>query len=187
MTQTVQYDELADALARLGFTHGAAEFHGAVAGALCVSAPDSLDPLNLLGHATEDSPQSASALMQLVEQQLSALGDSEMVFAPLLPDDEEALSLRVRALCEWCEGFLYGLTTRAKLDLKACSEEAREIIEDFTQFTRAGVSDEDDEELEEAAYAELVEYIRVGVQLVFMELHPRESDAAPQAPSPTVH
>lgn len=187
MNQILEYDELSDALARLGFAHGAAEYHGAVVGALCVREPETIEPLLLLGRPTQENPVSARALRRLFAAQSSALGEADMAFAPLLPDDEEALALRVRALCQWCEGFIYGLSTRPNLDLSRCSGEAREVIEDFTQFTRADLSEEDDEELEEAAYAELIEYIRVGVQLIFMELHPRASEPAPGAAPATLH
>ena len=60
----------------------------------------------------------------------------------------------------------------------------REIVKDFTEFTRSSLDSGDDDEGEENAYAELIEYIRVGAQLVFMELHPRHG--APGA-SPTIH
>ena len=36
----------------------------------------------------------------------------------------------------------------------------------------------EDLEVEEDAYAELVEYIRVGAQLIYMELHPRMNAVA---------
>jgi uncharacterized protein YgfB (UPF0149 family) len=107
-----------------------------------------------------------------------------MSFTPLLPDDDEDLSQRVRALSAWCEGFLFGLASGPPLNMKQCSPELKEIVRDFTEFTHAGVSDEEDTEIEETAYAELVEYIRVGAQLIYMELHER-APAEPQAS--TVH
>jgi uncharacterized protein len=101
-----------------------------------------------------------------------------MRFAPLLPDDETGLPARVRALSAWCEGFLFGLSSGAPLNMKQCSPEMKEIVRDFTEFTHAGLGDEEDAEVEETAYAELVEYIRVGAQLIYMELHQRLPDAA---------
>ncbi len=65
------------------------------------------------------------------------------------------------------------MASRPGLDLNRLTDEGREIVRDFTQFTHAVVGDEDDANLEETAYAELVEYVRVGAQLLFMELHPR--------------
>ena len=45
---------------------------------------------------------------------------------------------------------------------------AVEILDDFSEITKAGASKEDGEEAEQA-YAELVEYIRVSAQLVYDE------------------
>jgi uncharacterized protein YgfB (UPF0149 family) len=114
-----------------------------------------------------------SDLNRVTDETLAALADTELGFMPVLPPDDAALTERARALGAWCEGFLHGLASRSRLDLEACSEEVREIVKDFAQFTRASFAAADDLEVEESAYAELVEYIRVGVQLVFVELHPR--------------
>jgi uncharacterized protein YgfB (UPF0149 family) len=174
MKEALRYDELADALARLGFTQDAAEYHGALCGALCVREPGEIDPLRLLERARgADGDDAAQALTRLRGESADAFAAAELGFAPLLPDDEEELAQRVRALGAWCEGFLFGLASGKALSMKACSPELKEIVQDFTEFTKAGVSDDDDGEIEETAYAELVEYIRVGAQLIYMELHER--------------
>ena len=47
-----------------------------------------------------------------------------------------------------------------------------EVVRDFDEITRVDVDGGDSEEQNESAYAELVEFVRVGVQLVFDELGP---------------
>lgn len=180
MDQTPAYDLLSEALLRLGYSQDAAEYHGALCGALCVKDPAEIDPLAILQpeeRSPDEGEDAARTLRQLCGNVADAFNSVELSFAPLLPDDEEDLSRRVRALSCWCEGFLYGLSTGAPLNMKKCSPEFKEIVKDFTEFTRAGVDDGEDADLEETAYAELVEYIRVGAQLVYMELHGRESNA----------
>jgi uncharacterized protein YgfB (UPF0149 family) len=102
-----------------------------------------------------------------------------MEFQPLLPTDDEALSVRTEALADWVQGFLYGLggsTSGATLPL---SPQSSEILADFAEISRAGEVGSEDAELEENAYAELVEFVRVGVQLMHEELADwRESRAA---------
>lgn len=171
---SLEYERLEQLLARIGAVEAAAEYHGALCGALCVKVPAEIDLLNLVetDGSAADAPLRGE-LRKVCEQTLAALQDSEMAFAPLLPDDEVALVPRVRALASWCEGFLFGLASRPGLDLNRCSEEAQEIVRDFTAFTQAAVGEGDDPDIEETAYTELVEYVRVGAQLVFMELHPR--------------
>jgi uncharacterized protein YgfB (UPF0149 family) len=181
MSEPLRYDELAEALSHLGFTQDAAEYHGALCGALCVREPAEIDPLRLLETAAASSDAgggAAQALHRLRGESANAFVDRQMGFAPLLPDDQEELAHRVRALSAWCEGFLFGLSSGRPLAMKRCSAELKEIVHDFTDFTRAGVSEEEDLELEETAYAELVEYIRVGAQLIYLELHDRAPETA---------
>ena len=181
MSETLRYDDLAATLSRLGYAQDAAEYHGALCGALCVRAPEDVDPLAVLeraGRSAEGEEAAAAALRELRGQSVDAFSAAEMTFSPLLPDDGAELPRRVEALSAWCEGFLYGLSTGAPLNMKQCSPELKEIVRDFTEFTHAGVGDDEDGELEESAYAELVEYIRVGAQLIFMELHERPAPAA---------
>jgi uncharacterized protein len=174
MKQSLKYDELADALTRLGYSQDAAEYHGALCGALCVREVGEIDPLKLLeGGKNGDADGAAQALTRLRGESAEAFMGAELTFVPLLPDDDEELPLRVRALSAWCEGFLYGLASGKPIAMKSVSAELKEIVQDFTEFTKAGVGEDEDVELEETAYAELVEYIRVGAQLIFMELHER--------------
>jgi uncharacterized protein YgfB (UPF0149 family) len=69
----------------------------------------------------------------------------------------------------WCTGFLYGLGTSAA-DPQRLPGELGEIVRDLTEITRADVDTRDTREANESALAELVEFVRVGVQLVFDEL-----------------
>ena len=49
-------------------------------------------------------------------------------------------------------------------------EPLADIIRDLLQITRAAVDDDCDEESDEAAYTELVEFVRVAAQLAYEEL-----------------
>jgi uncharacterized protein YgfB (UPF0149 family) len=62
--------------------------------------------------------------------------------------------------------------------------EAGEIIRDLTEITHVGVEGDEQTEENEVAYAEVVEFVRVGVQLLFVELAPaRGEEPAPGAAS----
>jgi uncharacterized protein YgfB (UPF0149 family) len=50
--------------------------------------------------------------------------------------------------------------------------EAGEIIRDFTEITHVGVDADEENEENEVAFAEVVEFVRVGVQILFVELAP---------------
>lgn len=182
----IDYRRLSEMLTRLGYPEHASGYHGLLCGTLCVEPPDEVDPRALLdagqGPLPRPDAEGGALLQRLIEQSFETLMSAQMSFAPLLPDDEVELPLRVGALTRWCEGFLYGLASRRTIRIEALSEDVREILGDLTQFTQAGLGTEEEDEADEAdeaAYSELVEYVRVGAQLVFMELHPRESDAGP--------
>jgi hypothetical protein len=146
------------------------EIHGILTGMLCID-----NEING-SRAVEDvqSEMLDNALAALREMTLEGLFDPDMGFKPLLPDDEVALDQRVRALGRWCDGFLYGLSNSGQFELDRLSPEIREVISDLTELSRVGLTDEDVEsQTAEADYAELVEYVRVGVQMIFLELQPK--------------
>lgn len=185
MSLPLDHAEWSQALHQLGYRDVASAFHGSLCGVLCRQKPEEIDlPALLEEDEIEIDEAGRDTLAGLRDAALAALTDLQLGFTPLLPDDELPLETRAHALGAWCEGFLFGLAGRNKLDIRDCSEEVREILKDLTQFTRASLDASGDVEVEEGAYAELVEYIRVGAQLVYMELHPR-----PDAPgaSPTLH
>jgi uncharacterized protein YgfB (UPF0149 family) len=187
MSSKLHYTDLSSLLSAIGYQDDAAAYHGALCGALARQKPAEVDPVALLGdEEIQPDAESVATLRRACEEASEALSDMLTSFTPMLPGDDEAtLGERAGALGAWCEGFLYGLAGRIKLELRECSDEVREIVKDFTQFTRASLDAGDDLEVEEGAYAELVEYIRVGAQLVYMELHPRPLAAVAQ--SKTLH
>lgn len=94
-------------------------------------------------------------------------------FALLLPDDQNNAAVRTDAMAHWCEGFLHGLVSAKHGDAlrdRLAAEPLSDIIRDVLQITRAEVDEATDEETNEAAYAELVEYVRVAAQLTYEEL-----------------
>jgi uncharacterized protein YgfB (UPF0149 family) len=150
---------------------GAAEAHRTLAGCLCAAGgyrfEDWLREILPEGRA---GPAAAAALRALYDATGAALRQSDMEFQLLLPADAEPLDERTAALAEWCRGFLYGLGAGAIPDASSLPGDAGEIVRDLAEITHAGVDPEQGEESNEGAYAELVEFVRVGVQLLFEEL-----------------
>lgn len=109
-----------------------------------------------------------------------------MDFNPLLPEDEASLDTRAVALAQWCQGFLYGLGGSAIQDTNGLPGDVGEIVRDLSEITHVGVDNRQSVESNENAYAELVEFVRVGVQLVFEELSPLR-DQPPPPPGTALH
>ena len=76
---------------------------------------------------------------------------------------------RSDALSDWCTGFLFGLGLAGKDVTEVLSDDAREVVADLTEFTRLDTEEESGEGAEKA-FAEIVEYLRVGVLLIYEEL-----------------
>jgi uncharacterized protein YgfB (UPF0149 family) len=149
----------------------AAEAHGTLAGCLCAASgyrfEEWLQEILPAGHAGA----AATPLLQaLYEATAGALIQPDMQFELLLPEDAAPLGERTQALAHWCQGFLYGLGAGSIQDASELPGEVGEIVRDFIEITRAGVEGEEPDEGNENAYAELVEFVRVGVQLLFEEL-----------------
>ena len=148
-----------------------AEAHGSLAGALCATDAYGLDDW-LAEILPEGAPPAAVSawLRELYEQTREALSGTQMQFDLLMPDDEEPIELRAAALTQWCNGFVYGLGSGGSTDPERLPGDAGEIVRDLAQVTRAGVDEHEGSEANELALAELVEFVRVGVQVVFEEL-----------------
>jgi uncharacterized protein YgfB (UPF0149 family) len=93
-----------------------------------------------------------------------------MEFRPLLPDDERELPARVEALGAWCQGFLYGFGAAGTVAGTPLPETVTEVLSDLANISQAGAVGSASDEVEEEAYAELVEFLRAGVQLIYAEL-----------------
>ena len=168
------YDQINDALQGAPSEINAAEFHGQLCGLLCtcdrleladwlmVSLPES-DPATL-------SPASQELFQVLLDHSQVAVSSEAFDFQPLLPDDTAGLAARLEALANWCQGFLFGISHAGVTDIQALPGELPEIVEDFVNISRAEDFELENEEEDEAAYMELVEYVRVGVQLFYEEL-----------------
>lgn len=183
--KTIEYEALAHALTQLGLQQSAAEYHGALCGLVCAGAPLRWD----LGLATEDAQatgataEAGQALLTDLATQVEAdLAAEDMPFAPLLPDDDTDIAQRAEALGDWCQGVLFGIACKPGLQPDALSDDAQEMIRDLTEIARAqaneGAGEGAEEQIDEAAYAELVEYVRVGAQLFFFEFRAGDALAA---------
>lgn len=151
----------------------AAEAHGTLAGSLC-AAPAYRYEDWLCEILPEGQVESGAIvpLQALFRETMAALAGGEMEFEPLLPEDESPLDTRAAALAQWCQGFLYGLGSSQIHDAARLPGDLGEIVRDFTEITHAGGEASSTPESDESAYAELVEFVRVGVQLIFEELEP---------------
>ncbi len=180
------YAELQRILGEAQGLTDAAEAHGTLAGALCAAGTYRLD--DWLGEILPDGrtdPMTRETCRAYFDATSHALGGTDMAFEVLLPGDEQPIDARATALGQWCQGFLYGLGTSAIDDVTRLPGEVGELVRDLSEITRIGVDGKESLETNEHAYAELVEFVRVGVQLLFEELAPYR--VSPPASTESLH
>jgi uncharacterized protein YgfB (UPF0149 family) len=178
----VTFDEISRVLEGHHSSVPAAEAHGCLCGALCTTAhyplerwleevvPEEDGLPDAAGSSLQGSDADSPAVRLLFSDTLEALRGDQMDFELLLPDDDRPLEQRATALSQWCQGFLYGFGTGAPVKAGQLPPNVDEVLRDLTHIGRATVDTGEQGEAEEEAYTQIVEYVRVGVQLIHDEL-----------------
>ena len=163
--------------------YNAAEAQAIACGLLVVNiASDKLQWVQLVfgDIKPEDDKQHKAIKLsgELFEATKAQLHDSELGFDLLLPEEDESLYARVKALQEWSAGFILGISMAGATDHSKLPEDTRELLRDITEIGTAGDFDLENEEESEAAFAEINEYVRMGVLLINEELQPLKQSTA---------
>jgi uncharacterized protein YgfB (UPF0149 family) len=184
------YATLSVALDGLGGAMTVSELHGGFCGVLCAggaaAASTWIEEFVAETEAPADEVEEALDIFRVMEVETRrALASADLEFRPLLPEDDSALDARVEELALWCHTFLSGLalgglsltedSTRLSVDsdAEAATETSlEEIVKDFAAISRAGLSAGELSDPTDAdfALAEIVEYVRVSVQIVLEEI-----------------
>jgi len=122
-------------------------------------------------HPDEDEILDLTALFDDTIQALNSL-DFDLQLE--LPDDDAPIASRIYALTEWCQGLIFGLGASGLTDDTELSDDCKEYISDVIGISQISSEESDDSE-DEANFEELVEYLRMGLFLLFGELQPLES------------
>lgn len=193
MTAETGFDELADLFVKQGALCSPAELHGNLCGHLAAGGRYARE--DWLSSAAElmeisqlDDAELVARLQVLHDQSLNQLGGGDFSFALLLPEDDTSIAQRTEALGLWCHGFLSSYAIAGGSMTENLSEDARETLRDLVHISQVAGADEMDEESDadsatEADFAEVYEYVRMAVMLVFAEcnqmLEPAE-DSLPE-------
>ncbi|WP_277928883.1 UPF0149 family protein [Luteimonas aquatica] len=157
--------EVEEACLSLRIGMDASELHGALCGWLAGGGADNARWLAAV-LADDEAPSvvEGSVLDRLRRASASQLEDRGFGFELLLPEEEADLTERSGALFQWCRGFLgaFGLAAGAN---PALSEEASEALADLARLAAASPQEDGDEE-DEIALAEIEEFVRVAVLLL---------------------
>ncbi|MDZ4728637.1 MAG: UPF0149 family protein [Xanthomonadales bacterium] len=171
-----------------------AECHGVLCGLICrngaVTPKDYLAQLATLQLVAEPEKALAEIFSDAHESTIQQLADIDMGFNLWLPDDDQPLNDRTDALAQWCTGFLAGIGLGG--ELPTLSEEATEALDDMRHIAQAAYpqlaitdaerdemlkfeaedeeTQDEGEEVDETAFMEIVEYVRVVTLMLCEEM-----------------
>lgn len=182
----VDFASIAALFQHLGLSLDPAECHGSLCGILCATeAVKAAAWANQVLAGQLDLPVSEFAtpqnqadgegrtlLLMLYKDTAAQLEDPEYGFSLLLPDDDQALRQRVESLSRWCQGYLLGLSLGGVREQTGLPGESHDVMRDFVEISRLGHGESGGDEEDETAFAEIVEYVRMAVLLVYEELRP---------------
>jgi yecA family protein len=176
MTEIHPHLEIQKALVKINSEADASEAHGMLCGMICATGKGDINMWmsQILG---DQDPRDISVrqaqqmLMDLHDRTVQQITDGNYGLRLLLSADDIDMDHRIDELGDWCQGFLFGLTLSGVSDFEALPDETREIINDIIDISKAGYDAGEDEEENENAYTEIVEYIRIGVLVIFNELN----------------
>jgi len=169
--------ELARAIETLRLGMGASDLHGSLTGYLCAGGTAGVEEWPAALELEPDPGISLrnDALRQLYRDCRAQLDDPDLGFEPLLPAMDAPVERRADALVEWCRGFLGGVGLSGSATRQMLSADANEVLADLGRIAATRFDCEDEEE-DESALSEVLEFVRVGVLLLHTELtRPRAS------------
>jgi len=147
-----------------------AELHGSLCGFLCAGGMTTAGGW-LSQLCIDDDGLSTAALADLESlraESIALLEDPDLRFQPFLPADEADLSTRVRTLADWSTGFLGGFGLSGAGQREGLSDDAGDALRDLERIAQFGYDPGEDEE-DEIAFSEILEYVRVAVLLLHQE------------------
>jgi len=181
------YQELNAALSKTALKLHPSQVHGLISGILSANAKSNAAWEEIITGG-EEAARTHELLQALYDTTAAQLNDFLFEFQIVMPPDDDDLALRAEALTLWCQGFLTGLKSA---DVKIVGREPSdmtEAINDLIEIAKMNYEEVVASEEDEAAFIELVEYVRMAVILIYEESHPTtEVPETPTHPSNQLH
>ncbi len=185
---SINFMDLENALDACGSSWHSAQAHGLLCGRLSVLGAYAFSVCveQIFDNAAKESGQCnecESMLESIFKDTWLQLVERQSEFELFLPDDDLSIDDRTDAISQWCDGFLHGLVTGQrpkKLKEYLTKDPIDSIIKDFLEITRATTDTDTNCEDNERAFNEIMEYIRVSVQLIYEDLAEFRNDATDQ-------
>jgi uncharacterized protein YgfB (UPF0149 family) len=178
------FRELDQALSKTSLKLHASQAHGIIAGIICGN-PNANTGWESLVTGGESSDETHAVLKSLHEASMKQLDEFLFEFELLMPPDSDDLPVRAEAMTLWCQGFLTGLKMVQVKMVNREPGEMTEAINDIIEIAKMNYEEVVASEEDEAAYVELVEYVRMAVILIYQDM--REQDTSKRSVNASNH
>jgi len=160
-----------DLARRFGASISASTLHGQLTGMVCGGAGSNADERLRVYAAwlgAEPDRDAIAVIDSLYRVTCDALWQhSDLDLRLLIPADSTPIGHRAAAIAAWCDGFLTGFGAAASPS-RALSPDVGELLQDFSRIAAIDEAMPEDDD-NEHDLMQIVEYVRVGVALVFAE------------------
>jgi len=175
------YQALSRQIEAAGLDYSLAEVHGIACGIFCSMAENFPALWQEALFAETDANdvlvgEAREALDQLVDYTRGQINARELSLSLMLPADDEPVALRVSAVRDWSQGFLYGFGLAGKQEKSLFSADAGEALRDLVEISRLDTEQLEDMEQEEEALNQLSEYLWVAALLIRQDVQSAGAD-----------
>lgn len=168
-TTLPKYQEIDQALQHTTLKLHPAQVHGVITGLICAD-PNNAKGWEELVTGQKETKKTHDILQLIYEKTAHQLSDFLFEFQLILPSDRTALPDRAEALTLWCQGFLTGLKLKQIPVEGREQSEMTEAIDDIIEIAKMNYEEVVASEEDEAAFMELVEYVRMAAILIYQDL-----------------
>lgn len=170
-----QFSELSDSLHKVDPHSHASQLHGLICGFICTKGQDLNTLWKLVFPNAQINPDFFELLRELYDRSLQLLNNFSFEFDLLLPEEDIDINIRAESLGLWCQGFLIGLKQGGFIIENRPDDDVTEAMNDLTEISKISFGDITDDNEDEMAYMELVEYVRLSAVMIFQDLNSDET------------
>lgn len=170
-----ELNTLSEFLATLEYSYELSEIQGMCLGIICTGRSKEMTywqtqiEKTILGEELNPLPNDCKQLLEkLLKMSFQDLTHPMLQLTLLLPDDDMPMEMRLKAVSDWCKGFIYGLGLGSPEPAIWSQPNVKEALEDIAQIQKIDTQPEDSNESEKD-YVELVEYLKIATILIFEE------------------
>lgn len=176
MSDSLDAEQLENFVNRLTMEATASEVHGMFCGFLCGDPEGDFDQWMEINEVTPPSgdllqQEAIEYLRQAFDYTAELLQENSLDFYPLLPDDED-ITVQISGISDWANGFVWGLTQAGITDYNEYVPEVGEFVKDMLKMSALESYELANDNSDEAALVEMIEFIRIGVLLLSEEMNP---------------